>query len=93
MHFQPALKIGSGDLWHNGQNTNLPSIAVPVVFVEPVSTLVLQHEPVNGIASVEDGDALLAETHPHPAVQFQLALLSQSALWHFSMRLSMEQPL
>ena len=33
-----------------------PSIAVPVVFVEPVSALVLQHEAINGVASIEDGD-------------------------------------
>lgn len=32
-----------------------PSIAVPVVLVEPVCSLVLQQQAVNGVASIEDG--------------------------------------
>ena len=40
---------------------NSPSIAVAVDFVQPVSALVLQHEAVVGLITVEDFGASLAE--------------------------------
>lgn len=55
------------------QVVNVPSIAVPVVRIGPVSPLVLEHQTVNGVASFKDGHRGAQLTIPHGVMQALIA--------------------
>lgn len=54
-----------------------PIVAVPVGLVTPVSSLVLQHETVNGVASIEDGHRGTQLAVPHRVMQRLVAFEHQ----------------
>lgn len=62
----------------NMQHDNIPAVAVPVAGVAPVSSAVLEHEAVNGVACFENGHRGAQLTVPHSVMQALIALEHQT---------------